>query len=988
MVRAEKKLIEEWLPLRELSDDAGTEQTFGKMGVKYYKEACLRFGIKKEKWIFYDPKLRALHLWLARRPCGLARALTLASLLPASSKGDFNEIIGYDALSSVKNYPPLLLYVNPNRELLKKALGKDPKEIVVVDPMSGGGGIPFESLRLGFKTVACDYNPVAYLVLKATLEYPAKYGDKLYDDVKSEAKKLIEHAELELSKFYPGDVQNYIIARGFECPECKTIVPVFHGTQLRAKGPFISFQFDKESKECKIDVTKEKTEFERLKCPNCGRPFTKEELFAQWIPRHKELLKIALSGDVEKALTMRAELLKVNFLLLKKISRGFVPCGFEDQDSFYESYLELTKRSNDLKEYIPATMIPKENRVFNPVNKLGIQYWYELFNPRQLLVFAVLTKYLNDLTKSYLLEKGEYAAALAIYLAFGLDKLRDYNNIATMWDIHAGNISRLGDQYAAKKSVSLGLEYCEAKRIDLALDWVFEPNVDRSVQTRGGILPVLNYLCGAINGMGDRIEVLMSDARELSKIIEKDSVNLINVDPPYFGQHFYSDLSEFFWQSLLSSLKPIIDAGFLFNRNKHQGKIECLVSGWGPSLPMVPRSGEIIVRPGTGKPNNIEIEFTKEWWRKQMWWFFTEAHRVLKEDSHLVIWYTHSDPEAWEAILSGLYAGDFDVDIVWTIRTEAGRFIARLGGSAFFTSLALIASKSFESVIVGHRDPKELILDEQVKNAILNSVKQALQSAKVSGASNWEAYTMALAGAIAGATHIRNPALEALESSDETLNSFLEQQDERKLAEKRFKRLSHFFRDSLYPIALYLGALTVLQEEIQRSGLSSSQVNLVIDVDNSTKAYLLFWLSTRYIAENSLPSIDYDFIEKICKVLDTRIDSMESSGLIERSKGNLYQLLFGVDTLEKLKGKTETIDRTAAASAIFLLKLIADAPIRDKEEKSAKHVLSIKVFNKQVISVALFLLRTAREEELRKASISPLIKPFVEKVLIILYEGR
>jgi len=43
--------------------------------------------------------------------------------------------------------------------------------------MAGGGSIPFEFLRLGFRTVAVEYNPVASLILKATVEFPAKYAD-------------------------------------------------------------------------------------------------------------------------------------------------------------------------------------------------------------------------------------------------------------------------------------------------------------------------------------------------------------------------------------------------------------------------------------------------------------------------------------------------------------------------------------------------------------------------------------------------------------------------------------------------------------------------------------------------------------------------------------------------------------------------------------------------------------------------------------------
>ena len=52
---------------------------------------------------------------------------------------------------------------------------------IVMDPMAGGGSIPLESARLGFPTLANEYNPVACSVLEATLDYPFRFGPKLAD---------------------------------------------------------------------------------------------------------------------------------------------------------------------------------------------------------------------------------------------------------------------------------------------------------------------------------------------------------------------------------------------------------------------------------------------------------------------------------------------------------------------------------------------------------------------------------------------------------------------------------------------------------------------------------------------------------------------------------------------------------------------------------------------------------------------------------------
>ena len=58
------------------------------------------------------------------------------------------------------------------REEIRKAYdGRAPK---VLDPFAGGGAIPLEAMRLGCEATAVDINPVAWFILKCTLEYPQK----------------------------------------------------------------------------------------------------------------------------------------------------------------------------------------------------------------------------------------------------------------------------------------------------------------------------------------------------------------------------------------------------------------------------------------------------------------------------------------------------------------------------------------------------------------------------------------------------------------------------------------------------------------------------------------------------------------------------------------------------------------------------------------------------------------------------------------------
>lgn len=50
----------------------------------------------------------------------------------------------------------------------------------VLDMFAGGGAIPLEAMRLGCEVTAIDYNPVAWFILKCTLEFPQKLAGQTW----------------------------------------------------------------------------------------------------------------------------------------------------------------------------------------------------------------------------------------------------------------------------------------------------------------------------------------------------------------------------------------------------------------------------------------------------------------------------------------------------------------------------------------------------------------------------------------------------------------------------------------------------------------------------------------------------------------------------------------------------------------------------------------------------------------------------------------
>jgi putative DNA methylase len=151
--------------------------------------------------------ISTLHIWPARRPLAACRAALIATLLPdpgtPEKRKELCEKIGGKVVKKVeKKKMPNGETVERDKdvteggilhwgrekendqdlewfrqEIAKAYGGRAPK---VLDPFAGGGAIPLEAMRLGCDVTAVDINPVAWFILKCTLEYPQKLAGKTY----------------------------------------------------------------------------------------------------------------------------------------------------------------------------------------------------------------------------------------------------------------------------------------------------------------------------------------------------------------------------------------------------------------------------------------------------------------------------------------------------------------------------------------------------------------------------------------------------------------------------------------------------------------------------------------------------------------------------------------------------------------------------------------------------------------------------------------
>ncbi len=170
-----KRLIEVAFPLKQTSLDSVHEKN-------------VRHG-----------HISTLHIWPARRPLAASRAALIATLLPdpqndaerkellerlagrvverpkkkKQADGRMVEEMAEETEGGILHWgresgPDLDFF----RQKIRQAYGgRAPR---VLDPFSGGGAIPLEAMRLGCEATAVDINPVAWFILKCTLEYPQK----------------------------------------------------------------------------------------------------------------------------------------------------------------------------------------------------------------------------------------------------------------------------------------------------------------------------------------------------------------------------------------------------------------------------------------------------------------------------------------------------------------------------------------------------------------------------------------------------------------------------------------------------------------------------------------------------------------------------------------------------------------------------------------------------------------------------------------------
>ncbi|GIV55101.1 MAG: hypothetical protein KatS3mg039_1619 [Candidatus Kapaibacterium sp.] len=426
-------LIESTFPLQELSAEAR-------------REKAIRHG-----------HISTLHVWWARRPLVTARAAVLGALLTDEAEVDDRFIANICQWEIHDGDVAGRYLLEQARALIRQRFGQSPPK--VLDSFGGGGSIPLEALRLGAQSYAVDYNPVAYLILKATIEYPQRYGQKLVSEVKRWGEWVLEQARRELAAFYPavgGETPiAYIWSRTIRCPNpaCGAEIPLFRQFWLARKdNKKVALRPIPNRAQKRVDF--------QIVGAHGGAPFPPGFDPAQGtVSRGNAVCLVCNTSVKDDYVKAEAQAGRMGHRLVAVVTtrgrgqgRNYRLATEADLAAFRqaESALQHLVGANGRSPLQPSPWpfnlpwVPEEpspGTIGSGPGKrpsYGMTTWGKFFNPRQLLALCTFGKWVRAAHREILRQTHDpdFAKAVATYLGLAIGNLQNYTCVSlvgTTW---------------------------------------------------------------------------------------------------------------------------------------------------------------------------------------------------------------------------------------------------------------------------------------------------------------------------------------------------------------------------------------------------------------------------------------------------------------------------------------------------------------------------------------------------------------------------
>ncbi|MYJ81970.1 MAG: DUF1156 domain-containing protein [Acidimicrobiaceae bacterium] len=689
-------LIEEWLPVAAL-------------GVEAVRERAAASAL---------PPLYFLHVWWARRPLVASAAAVLGSVMPAWTPELAQSFPGHDAVQTedayrkwflklcgilgdpvvarrkideavakgtttkgnaygykqaFKNSPPPEDLAQLH-EVLKHTWGAVPQ---VIDPTAGGGSIPFEALRYGLPTQANELNPVASAVLHAGVRIPSTNGLGLLGDLKRWGEHLTKDLVDRLSAYFPsssdGDVATFMYARTVACPRTGKTVPLAGDWWLR-KGDkpvavrLVTRRDGAELDEPVFEILEGRGALEGYD-PKAAATWSRGKAVSPWDGQ-------VIDGDYIRSEAQAGRMRDLLYAVAVRVgrTRGFRAPNDTDREAVAaaENELERLLPGWEAEDVLPDEPVPPGND--ERPHLYGMPRWRDMFTPRQLLVHGCFVeeyrKLIPQVRKAYA-DDPDRAAAVLTLLAMISGKAVDYNSRQAGWDVSRQKLAHAFSVHAFPFKKTFG-EFEGGREL---YPWCLSQMLDAYKGIAGLIDPGPQQTAYHGERPPPRPEVTVTNvnAANLTDVAD-GSITLVCIDPPYYDNVQYAELSDYFYvwhKRTLGRVLPDLFAAPLTNKADEAVKNKARFAAVGHRAESMAHDDYTL----------------------KMAAIFSECRRVLRPDGVMCVMFTHKAAGAWNALGTALLDAGFSIETSWPVRTESQNSLHQARQNSANSTIFLVCRK-------------------------------------------------------------------------------------------------------------------------------------------------------------------------------------------------------------------------------------------------------------------------------------------------------
>ena len=585
--------------------------------------------------------------------------------------------------------------------------------ITILDPTSGGGSIPFEALRLGHNVIANELNPVATVILHATLQFPRQFGKELAQEIQRYGEELlvrldqsIDHTFARVNRLPPSelslleshlhkhqevieqfaneDVTSFLFCRQVTCPHCQGQAPLLNSFWLsKEDGDKWAVRLVIHSK-TKVDIetyritnvlTKAQTaELDagtvnagQGTCVHCKQVIDGDEIkiqargespYGRMIDRLYSIVAVRLepklkkNGELDRYTTGE----RAGEIKTKKVRFYRTPTR-RDFDALGVAEKTLQEKWDHFErlDLIPTELFPDGNDM-RP-RTYGMPRWCDLFTPRQLLGHLTLIESLNAIKPRILEELGyERGKAVVTYLQFAIDKGVDYNSRQTRWEYTRGIVKGAFGRH------------------DFSFKWTFGEMVFSGPNS--GAAWGLSQITDAFGGIAElaqssgsgAVTIINGSGSSLTGL-QDESIDLVVNDPPYYNNVMYSELADYFYVWMKRGLRDFYPELF--------------------SSYLTDKASEAVANPfRDGSAENAKLNY--ESLMREM---YSECFRVTKHDGLMVLMFTHKSQDGWETLTQALIQSGWVISATYPVDSESGHSMHIMETASAASSIFIVCRK-------------------------------------------------------------------------------------------------------------------------------------------------------------------------------------------------------------------------------------------------------------------------------------------------------